>query len=132
MARLEVPEPSRHAVGPPTAPDPLGQGIIHPVMCKVGVHVRIALDAPLERGYDVVAGVGVCQVGAVPKADTVGPFLRLRAVVVGKGKAPRRVTVAAGQREPSWLRLAQVEMDLGALVDVATLDGLILRLGQGG
>lgn len=115
-----------HATAAPAAPSPLGQRVIHPVMRKVGLNVPGGAQVAAELGNDGFVVPRVFQVPGIPEANAVGAVWarRLVAVVVGKGEAEGRVAVAVAGGEPAGLDVVQLEMDLGALVDVARCNGL--------
>lgn len=127
MPLLQLRQIPAHAVGTPAVPDPLSQGVVRPVVRQVPLDLDTGPHVLLKGGDDFVAGPRVGEMRAVPEPDAErAVFAGTCPVVVGKAEAPGGLAVPAGDGEEAGLFLGKVEVDLGALVDVAGVHGLLL------
>lgn len=84
MRLLELPQPFRHAAWSPATPNPLSQGIVHPIVCQVRLDLRTRLKVLSKGGYDLLASSGVFQVTPISEPDTVCAIFLLCPVMVRK------------------------------------------------
>lgn len=97
-------------------------------MGDIRFNIGIRFDVFLEARGDVFASLWVCEMPAISKANAICTVVLVGiTVVVRECKAPRGPPVAACHSEPARLGLLQLEVDLGALVDMACLDSLLAK-----
>lgn len=110
----------------PTAPSSFGIRVIHPVVRKVRLDVRIGPNILSKRRDNLLAILLLHKMPVIPKADTpCSPRARQPvAIVIRKCEDVRRFLCGTTDREPARLGGSELEMYLGSFVDVTGRDSV--------